>query len=221
MNSKYDDLSLKAAEAIANQLNRKPDSCLGLPSGRSPLGCYQLLCRWSSAGKLDWSKARCFALDDYLDAEETKTFASFLHEHLYKHINLPIAQRYNPRFNDDYDNLIASLGGLDLTMIGIGKNCHVAFNEPGTPRSSWTHCVWLDECTRQQNAAYFGSIEQVPRRAVTMGLHTILQSRQLVLIASGENKREALKKALAEPSTESVPASYVQEHKALTVLTDF
>ncbi len=221
MTSSYDQLSLKAAEAVADQLTRKPDSCLGLPSGRSPLGCYQLLSQWSSAGKLDWSQARCFALDDYLDAEETKTFASFLHENLYKHTNLPLTQRFNPRFNDHYDELIASLGGLDLTMIGIGKNCHVAFNEPGTPRASWTHCVWLEESTRQQNAAYFGSKEQVPKRAVTMGLQTILQSRKLILIVSGDYKRDALKRALSEPSTASVPASFVQEHQALTVLTDF
>ncbi len=221
MTSNYEQLSLKAAEAIAAQIKAKPGSCLGLPSGRSPLGCYQLLSRWTQEGRLDWSSVRCFALDDYLDAEETKTFASFLQENLYKHTNLPLSQRFNPRFHDDYDGLIAGFGGLDLTMIGIGRNGHIAFNEPGTPRLSWTHCVWLEESTRQQNAGYFGSPDQVPKRAVTMGLDTIMQSRSLFLLVSGEYKRDVLKQTMCSQFTKNVPASCLPEHKNLTVLADF
>lgn len=217
----YEELSLKAAEIIAEQLRTKPDSCLGLPSGRSPLGCYRVLSEWAAEGKIAWSAARCYALDDYLDAQETKTFAFFLHENLYKHVKLPVNRRFNPRFIDDYDGLIETAGGLDLTMIGIGRNGHIAFNEPGTPRHSWTHSVWLEESTRRQNAPGFGSIEQVPRRAVTMGLETIMSSRRLILIVSGQHKKEILERALTGKPTPEVPASFLQEHKALTVLADF
>ncbi len=221
MTAEYEELSLRAANAIAAQLKAKPDSCLGLPSGNSPLGCYKILSKWTESGQIDWSHSRCFALDDYLDAEETKTFASFLHENLYKHINLPLNQRFNPRFVDNYDALIAGAGGLDLTMIGIGRNGHIAFNEPGTLRDSWTHCVWLDETTRKQNANFFGSVEQVPKRAVTMGLETIMSSRKLVLIVAGEHKRTMLKQAMSGVFTPEIPASCLKSHPSLDVLADF
>lgn len=221
MTSDYHELSLKAAQSVAQQLKEKPESCFGLPSGRSPLGCYQLLSEWTLSGQLDWSKARCFALDDYLDAEETKTFASFLWENLYRHTNLPLRQRFNPRFCDDYDRLIQEYGGLDLTIIGIGKNGHIAFNEPGTPRMSWTHCVWLEETTRQQNSANFGGIDQVPKRAITMGVETIMRSKQLILLASGESKKEILSEAFSGNATTDIPASFLKEHKRLQVITDF
>jgi glucosamine-6-phosphate deaminase len=217
----YQALSLKTAEAIAAQLRKKPDSCLGLPTGRTPLGCYELLSQWSRDGKLDWSQARCFALDDYLDVQEVDSFAHYLQENLYQHTNLPLEQRFNPRFSDNYDQLIADCGGLDLTVIGIGSNGHIAFNEPGTPRHSWTNCIWLTESTRQANAAFFSYPYNIPNRAVTMGIATILASRQLILIANGERKQEILSQALNGPRTSEVPASYLQEHHNLQIFTDF
>lgn len=217
----YQALSLKTAEAIAAQLKTKPESCLGLPTGRTPLGCYELLSKWSKEGKLDWSKARCFALDDYLDVQEVDSFAHYLQENLYQHTNLPAAQRFNPRFSDNYDQLIADCGGLDLTVIGIGSNGHIAFNEPGTPRNSWTNSIWLTESTRQANAAFFSYPHNIPNRAVTMGVATILASRHLILIANGEHKQDILTKALTGPRTNDVPASFLQEHGDLKVFTDF
>lgn len=221
MTSDYQELSLNAAEAVAEQLRAKPESCFGLPSGRSPLGCYQLLSQWSRQGTLDWSRARCFALDDYLDAEESKSFTTYLEENLYKHTNLPREGRLNPRYCNDYDGLIAGSGGLDLTIVGIGRNGHVAFNEPGTPRQSWTHCVWLTASTMEANASYFGGQELVPRLAVTMGLETILQSRKVLLLVSGAHKKEILDRALSTPPTKDIPASFLQEHRALQILVDF
>jgi len=221
VNAAYQKLSLKAAEAVANQLRAKPGSCFGLPTGRSPLGCYELLSRWSEAGKLDWSQARCFALDDYIGAERSKTFHAYLEEHLYRHTNLPRGNRYHPLIVDNYDRLIADCGGLDLSMVGIGRNGHVAFNEPGTPRASWTHCCWLAESTIQANAANFDDEEAVPRRAVTMGIATLLASKTLIVLASGEHKKEVIRRALSGPRTTELPASFLQEHDALEVLADF
>jgi glucosamine-6-phosphate deaminase len=221
LTDQYQKLSLAAAEAVIRQLKGKPDSCIGLPTGRTPIGCYAILSDLSKGKKLDWSAAKCFALDDYLDADEDKSFNHYLYTHLYKQCNLPITSRFNPRFSDDYDALIAGQGGLDLTLIGIGRNGHIAFNEPQTPFSSWTHCLRLTESTRRANSAFFGSVEKTPQYAATMGIKTILSSRKLILIANGSDKQEILHKALHGPITEDVPASILQQHPDLSVITDF
>lgn len=215
------DVSLKAAEAIARLLTDKPNAAIGLPTGRTPLGCYKLLAEWSKSGKLDWSRAKCFALDDYLDAQESKSFAHYLEENLYKHTNLPSQSKFNPRFCDDYDALIADVGGLDLTLVGIGHNGHVAFNEPGTPLSSWTHCLLLTESTRTANSSFFGTLDQTPRRAITMGISTILASRQIILLASGMDKQKIMHSAFYGAIGTDVPASFLQNHFNVNVITDF
>ena len=214
-------MSLQTAEAIANQLRMKPDSCLALPTGRTPIGCYQILSEWSRLGQLDWSKAKCFALDDYLDVEESQSFAYYLTKHLYCSTNLPKIARFNPRFCDNYDLLIAHQGGLDLAIVGIGRNGHIAFNEPGTPKESWTHCLFLTESTRKANASPFGSIASVPKRAITIGIRTILDSARVILVANGKDKKAILTKALSGTITTDVPASFLQSHLHLDLITDF
>lgn len=214
-------MSLEVAESIARQLKEKPDSRLALPTGRSPIGCYRFLAEWSAAGALDWSSAQCFALDDYIDVEESHSFQTFLTEHLYRHTNLPQANRHNPRECDDYDALIAEFGGLDMVVLGLGTNGHIAFNEPGTPSESWTHCMWLTESTRAANASEFGSIDRVPTKAVTMGLKTILSSRKIILVASGERKRPILQQALTGGVTNIIPGSFLALHPRLKVVADF
>lgn len=221
MADRYKEISLETAQAIAEQLRSKPTSCFGLPTGRTPVGTYEVLADWSRQGKLDWSQACCFALDDYLDAPEEQTFAFFLEDHLFKHTNLPKENRFNPRITDNYDRLIAMQGGLDLTVVGIGRNGHIAFNEPGTPAQSYTHCVWLTESTRVANAQFFGGIDKVPVHAVTMGMATIMESRKLILIASGEHKKEIIEDSFADGIGPTVPASLLQLHKNLTILSDF
>ncbi len=221
MTSSYEALSLKAAYAVRQQLQEKPDSCFGLPTGQTPLGLYKILADWSAEGQLDWSQTTCFALDDYLDAEESLSFAHYLVSNLYQFTNLPRHACFNPRFCDNYDSLIAEKGGLDLTIVGIGRNGHLAFCEPGTPALSWTHCLYLTESTRQANASFFGSLEHVPHKAVTMGLSTILGSRKLILIASGQHKQSILHKSLTGPITCSVPASFLQKHGNVHIFTDF
>jgi glucosamine-6-phosphate deaminase len=218
----YDALSHELAEAIVKQLREKPNSSFGLPTGRTPLGCYKLLSHYSQIGTLDWSKALCFQLDEYADpADESMTFAYFLEQNLLKHTNLPKKNRFNPKDFNDYDGIIEKHGELDLTVLGIGRNGHIAFNEPGTIKRSWTHCVWLTESTREANKSYFGGQPSVPKLGITMGIETILNSRKLILIASGDNKRDILERAMLGPVTPDVPASFLSLHPHVTVITDF
>jgi glucosamine-6-phosphate deaminase len=221
VNNLYETLSLEMAEAISKQLRAKPNSNLGLPTGGSPLGGYKLLSKWSLDKRLDWSQVKCFALDDYLDAEEDESFEYYLEENLYKNTNLPSWHKFNPRHTDNYDSLIEENGGLDLTILGLGQNGHIAFNEPGTPKASWTHCTWLAESTRKANQTYFGPEEEVPRRALTMGIETILASRKIILIASGKQKHATLERALLGIVDVNVPASFLSLHPDVTVISDF
>lgn len=214
-------MSLNIAEAIARQLKIKPDSNFGLPTGRSPVGCYQILSQWSQAGTLDWSKTKCFALDDYIDVDEEQSFHYFLESNLYSNTNLPRENRFSPRNQDDYDRLIADLGGWDLCVLGLGTNGHIAFNEPGTPQLSWTHCHWLTQSTREANASAFGGADKVPTRAITIGIETILASRSIILIASGEKKKTALTRALSGEVTPQIPASFLALHPQVKVFRDF
>lgn len=222
----YEALSQAVAERVAEQIKAKPDSVLGLPTGNTPLGTYKELAARSEAKHkdapdyVDWSKARCFGLDDYIDVDERFSFHAFLVDKIYKHTNLDSSRTFYPALTDDYDGLIREIGGLDLTLLGIGNNGHIAFNEPGTCPASWTHCTWLDESTRQANKAAFEG-NTPPTRAVTMGLATILSSRKILLIVSGEKKKSILEKALCQPISRDVPASLLQSHGAVEVLTDF
>jgi glucosamine-6-phosphate deaminase len=209
------------AEIVAEQLGQKKDSCLGLPTGRTPVGCYRWLCQWSAEGKIDWSRAKAFQLDEYYDVDPAHSFQGYLERNLFDGISVPASRRFNPLLVDDYDAEIQLHGGLDLTLLGIGKNGHIAFNEPGTPADSWTHSVILTESTRQANAEFFKQADQIPRRACTMGIRTILASKRIILIASGNAKKEILESALSGPVTDKVPASFLQLHKQVTVVTDF
>lgn len=219
--STYEELSERVARAIAQQIKVKSNSCLGLPTGHTPLGVYRHLSKWSKEGQLDWSNVRCFALDDYLETDEKHTFHYFLDEHLYSHTNLPAANKFNPCMTDNYDALLAQHGGLDLTILGIGGNGHIAFNEPGTCARSWTHCTWLNQSTRLANQDSFQDLASVPTRGVTMGLATILESRWIILMASGEKKKDIVERAFQGPVTVEVPASLLKQHAKTDVWTDF
>jgi glucosamine-6-phosphate deaminase len=215
----YETLNLRVAEAVKNLLQQKPACCLGLPTGRTPRGVYRLLSRWGKQGEIDWSKARAYALDEYYEVDDKESFGHYLKRYLFRSTNLPADSRFSPARVDDYDALIEQGGGLDLTVLGIGMNGHIAFNEPGTPFNSWTHSVFLTESTRQANADFFK--QAVPRRAVTMGIQTILSSRCIILMVSGRRKKSILMQALDGPVTPELPASFLQLHKNLQVMMDF
>jgi glucosamine-6-phosphate deaminase len=219
--SKYEQMSLKAAQAVAEQLKAKPNSCFGLPTGRTPVRMYELLSEWSARGELDWSQACCFGLDEYLEMTGGESYAAFLEKHLYSSTNLPNTSRYTPADCDNYDELIASHGGLDITLIGVGVNGHIAFNEPGTFQASWTHCVWLTESTRRANAEFFDSLQQVPYKAVTMGIQTILSSRKIIVLASGEAKKSVLLKAQQLDDCSDLPLCWAFQRPDIQVLADF
>jgi glucosamine-6-phosphate deaminase len=213
-------LSVRVAAVIKEQLLQNPRSVFGLPTGRTPTDVYDVLSRWTKEGELSWEQARCFGLDEYYNVDTIDSFRNYLEQNLYRNINLPTTSRFNPLAHDDYDQIIADNGGLDLTILGIGKNGHIAFNEPGTPLESWTHCVYLTESTRQANAEQFQA-SPVPTKAVTMGIQTILASKRILLMASGKQKKGILTQALMGPISNDVPASLLQLHKNILIMADF
>lgn len=221
INEPYSNLSLRVAELVRDQLKRKPASRFGLPTGRTPTEMYKLLASWSKDSLMDWRLAKCFGLDEYLQVDENASYRKFLEQNLYRYTNLSQESRFNPAFVDNYDAAIQACGGLDMTILGIGHNGHIAFNEPGTPLESWTHSIWLDESTRLANAEFFKDSDAIPKNAVTMGVQTILASENIVLMVSGKKKQGILTKALKGPITSDVPASYLQTHRNVTVITDF
>ncbi len=220
MTEKKDELSELAAQKLVEQIRKKPNSNLGLPTGRTPKRMYQHVVRLSQEMGLDWSKVHCFALDDYLETLEDYSFQKYLEQNLYQHIDLPGTNKHNPRFHDDYDRLIDKHGGLDLTVLGIGANGHIAFNEPGTPQASYTQCIWLDEISRNSLKDGFPDASEVPTKAVTMGISTILSSKSIIMLAFGEEKKEVLKRAFGNGVDPAIPASFLVLHNNVSILTD-
>jgi glucosamine-6-phosphate deaminase len=217
----YQALSQQVATIIRQAIAANPHVKLGLPTGATPTLVYEILADWSRLEEIQWENVRCFGLDEYIEGPEKDSFRRYLYEHLYKHADIQDTHRFNPLFHDDYDWLIAQQGGLDLTVLGIGTNGHIAFNEPGTPLDSWTHCVSLTEATIAANKKFFSDPHDMPQHAVTMGLRTILASKKIVLMASGERKRAILEQAMHGPVCIEVPASFLQLHENVLVLTDF
>jgi glucosamine-6-phosphate deaminase len=226
----YNAVSGEAAKIIADRLRKKPTMVLGLATGSTPVGLYRELIRLHRETGLDFSKVTTFNLDEYvgLPPDHSQSYRTFMRENLFAHINL------EPRFThvpdgmvndigahcDWYEAEIARWGGIDIQVLGIGANGHLAFNEPGSSLGSRTRVKTLSRQTREDNARFFGSLEEVPRYAITMGIGTIMEARELVLIASGEGKAEAIQAAVEGPLTAMVPASIVQMHARAFVIVD-
>jgi glucosamine-6-phosphate deaminase len=217
----YAALSKVVADIIIDQLITKPASSLALPIGKSLFGCYEILADQSRKALIDWSAVKCFALDDYLDIDEVYSFQRILQARLYEFANIQAEACFNPRFQDNYDQVIADCGGLDCCILGLGTNGHIAFNEPGTPANSWTHCLWLSESTREANKDYFAGASKIATKAISMGISTILASKKIILVATGNGKKEVLQKALSGPVTEWLPASLLSLHPNVITVTDF
>jgi len=226
----YEELSREAARLIARRLLAKPDLVLALPTGDTPIGMYRELVRLHREGLLDLSQATSFNLDEYLGIppDHPQSFKSYMHRHLWDQVNLPEEARHIPKSLPEdpeaecrrYEGLIEKAGGIDLAVLGLGENGHIAFNEPGTPFRSLTHVARLSEETRRAEAARFGGLEKAPEKAITMGIRTIMNAREILLLVSGEEKAGALSRALSGPVTPEVPASALQLHPALTVICD-
>jgi len=189
---------------------------LGLATGSTPIGIYQEL---SIMKNTNFSDTITFNLDEYvgLNGWHPQSYNYFMYKHLFT--NLTFKKRFFPSVNgvDLYDDLIEAYGGIDIQILGIGTNGHIAFNEPGTPRESKTHVVDLTENTIKDNSRFFDSIEDVPKQATTMGIESIMRAKRIYLVAQGKHKKDILEKAMYGDITPEVPASFLQEHDNLKV----
>lgn len=226
----YDALSRAAANRVGRLIASRPGAVLGLPTGETPLGMYRELVGRVREGRLDVSAAIAFSLDEFhgLPPEHPASFCSFLRRHFFEPAGIPPSRTRclcgdapDPEAECAvHEAAIAAAGGIDLQVLGIGRNGHIGYNEPGTPFSSRAHVAPLAPETREAAAAAFGAFELVPLRGVTLGIQSILAARQVMLLASGAEKAGAVKAALRGPVTPEVPASALQGHPALTVVVD-
>ena len=226
----YDDMSRKAAAIIAAEVIHKPDCVLGLATGGTPVGTYKNLVEWYNAGDVDFSEVKSVNLDEYrnLPVEHPESYWSFMHRNLFNHVNIKPENINLPDGNNmdadaecaRYDAVIAALGGVDLQLLGIGHDGHIGFNEPADHFPVNTHCVDLTEETIEANKRFFASRDDVPRQAYTMGVGTIMNARKVLLIASGKDKAEIIKKSFFGPVTPEVPASILQMHPDFTLVCD-
>jgi glucosamine-6-phosphate deaminase len=226
----YEEMSKTAAQIVAEVLNTKPNAVLGMATGSTPLGLYQELVRLHREEQLDLSRVTTFNLDEYvgLPVNHPQSYHYFMHEHFFQHVNIP---RHNinipsgttsnyPAFCEWYEQRIEECGGIDLQILGIGSDGHIAFNEPTSSLSSRTRLKTLSEQTIDDNARFFERREDVPVYAITMGVGTILDARELVLVASGNAKAWAIAQAVEGPVTSMVTASAIQLHSDATVVVD-
>ena len=228
----YEEISVKGAEIIAGQIKVKPDSVLGLATGNSPIGIYDRLCMMHKVGALDFSKVKSFNLDEYLPIEpsDPNSYAAFMHEHLWDKVNMKPENCHIPSGNvaledanascRQYDLSIEEAGGIDLQLLGIGRNGHIGFNEPDEKLTVGTHVTALTESTVEANSVLFPSPDMMPRHAVTMGMGVIRNARKILLVANGKNKHEALMGLLGGEITTKVPASLLNLHPDVTVICD-
>ena len=219
----YEELSRQAAALIAAQVLQKPACVLGLATGSSPIGTYQKLIEWHKSGLLDFSAVSTANLDEYegLTGDHPQSYACFMRENLFDHINIsPAATNIPGTDYDTYDALIDSMGGIDLQILGIGHNGHIGFNEPADSFSVLTHREELTPTTIEANARFFTADETQPTSAFTMGIGTIMKAKKVVLVANGAGKAEIIKAMVQGPVTPQVPASILQIHPDVTVVID-
>lgn len=226
----YADMSRKAANIISAQVIMKPDCVLGLATGSTPIGLYQQLVAWYEKGDLDFSEVRTVNLDEYkgLSRENDQSYYYFMHHNLLDHVNLPAENSHLPNGMEPdsdkecrrYSELIRSMGGVDLQLLGIGHNGHIGFNEPGDAFDNDVHCVDLTQSTIEANKRFFASADDVPKQAYTMGIKTIMQAKKILIVASGEDKADIVRDAFFGPITPKVPASVLQLHNDVTLVAD-
>nr|WP_296263647.1 glucosamine-6-phosphate deaminase [uncultured Merdimonas sp.] len=226
----YDAMSRKAANIISAQVILKPDCVLGLATGSTPVGTYRQLVEWYKKGDLDFSEVHTVNLDEYkgLPADNDQSYYYFMHENLFDKVNIKAENTNLPNGMEAdaekecrrYEELIRSLGGVDLQLLGLGHNGHIGFNEPSQAFDKETHCVDLQERTIEANKRFFASAADVPRQAYTMGIGTIMRAKKILVVVSGEDKAETVAKAFFGPVTPEVPASILQLHPDVTVVAD-
>ena len=226
----YQSMSRKAANILSAHVILKPDSVLGLATGSTPIGMYKQLIDWYNKGDIDFSQVHTVNLDEYLGLAPThdQSYRYFMQANLFDHVNVPPENTNVPNgLAPDpeaecarYNQVIAGLGGIDIQVLGMGHNGHIGFNEPEEAFELETHVVDLTDNTIDANARFFASRDEVPRQAITMGIKSIMQARHILVVVSGTDKAEIVKKAFFGPVTPQVPASILQMHPHVSLVAD-
>jgi len=226
----YDEMSKKAAEIVKKQIKEKPNTVLGLATGSTPLGMYKHLIEMYKRGEIDFSNVITFNLDEYigLSPDHPQSYHYFMFHNFFNHINIKKENVHIPNgIAEDleeecrkYEEEIEKAGGIDLQILGIGVNGHIGFNEPEESIETKTHVVTLTEDTINANKRFFKSAEEVPRKAITMGLGSIMKAKKIVLLASGKNKAEAIKETIKGQLTTKVPATVLALHPDVIIIID-
>ncbi len=221
----YESVSKRAAEIVSEAISKTPSGVFGFATGSTPERLYELIVSGYQNGEISFDQLTTVNLDEYigLPTGHEQSYATFMQSHLFGHVNVRPDSIHFPSAIPDpstFEQLIQTLGGIDLQILGLGSNGHIGFNEPGSPFDSRTRVVSLAPSTIQDNARFFDSIEDVPTQAVTMGIQTIMEARKILLLACGPAKAEAVARCLQEPQTDDVPGSCLQAHSNVTILLD-
>ncbi len=226
----YEEMSKNAAKLVASQIYLKPDCVLGLATGSTPIGTYEELVRLYKAGEIDFKDVVTFNLDEYypISPENPQSYHYFMNQHLFSKVNIAPENihildgetKHAEKECSTFDEQIENCGGIDLQILGIGRNGHIGFNEPDDALNTSTHITDLTSSTIEANARFFDSIESVPKQALTMGIATILKSRKIILLANGREKYEAVSQLLTEEIDTEVPATMLKVHPDVVLICD-
>ncbi len=226
----YAEMSRAAADIFRDVISARPDCVLGLATGDTPIGLYDCMVDDYKAGKIDFSKVSTVNLDEYypINPDNDQSYRYFMNEKLFDRINVDKTKTYVPDGQAqqpeascrDYENNINALGGIDVQVLGIGRNGHIGFNEPGEELHPYTHLTSLTDSTIEANSRFFASEADVPKHALTMGIRSIFKARKIVVLASGEGKAEAIKAMLSGNISTHCPASLLCLHSDVILICD-
>lgn len=226
----YEEMSTRSCEIFVKRLKSIEFPVFGLATGSTPMGLYRCLVKKFQAGEISFKYATTFNLDEYigLPKDHEQSYHYYMNELFFRHIDILKENAHVPNGMaedlhaecEQYERLIEESGGIDLQILGIGENGHIAFNEPGSPFNGKTAVVNLSESTLKANARFFKNLYEVPTRAISMGIGTIMKAKEIILLASGGTKAVAMKKIIHGEITEDVPASILQKHKHVTIIAD-
>lgn len=226
----YEDMSRKAANILSAQVILNPDSILGLATGSTPIGIYNKLVDWYKKGDLDFSSVHTVNLDEYcgLSKDNDQSYYYFMNHHLFYHINIDLNHTHFPNGMEPdaqkecsrYNHIIESMGGIDMQLLGLGNNGHIGFNEPSDTFIKSTHQVTLSQETIDANSRFFNTMDEVPKKAYTMGVGHIMNAKKILMAVSGESKAQILKDLMYGPVTSLIPATILQFHHDVTIVAD-
>ena len=226
----YEEISVAAADEVAKVIREKKNPVLGLATGSTPVGMYEKLVKMYEEGELDFSDVTSVNLDEYypISPDNVQSYRYYMNSFLFDHVNIDKNNTYIPNGNAEdpygecvkYDSVLDSLGKIDLQVLGIGRNGHIGFNEPDESLYLGTHVTRLSESTVKANSRFFSESEKIPDRALTMGIGSIFKADKIILLASGESKRDAVKQVLSGKLTTACPATLLNLHPDVTLICD-